>query len=258
MKNEMEKHTPNFADWAKQIHRVYGDAGMVMIVYTIASVFNDHIFKAIDSFPLVMIKGPAASGKTSMMHSVLSIFNTNVTKLVVPFPNLKIFYRMANWSKILLVEDYIENESTKDALRKAYNRAPSYIKGERNHFFISSVVVINNSKKEDETLNSRAININMDARTFSNEDKFEFNLLREMAAEGDWVMDDILSYKRYFFNEFDKEEFIKTKDKWFNNVSNVNEKNKNNIAMLMCVFEIMNNVLDFPFEQKELIDGLMQ
>lgn len=57
---------PSFREWADQFVKVFGPNGQIGVLYYIASIYRDIIFKKLRYFPHLNLFGPPGSGKTYM------------------------------------------------------------------------------------------------------------------------------------------------------------------------------------------------
>lgn len=65
--------TITFAQWGKQMRKVYGDRAMIGVTFVIATLFKD-IVKKLAKIPLIYCYGPKDSGKSTYAESLLYVF----------------------------------------------------------------------------------------------------------------------------------------------------------------------------------------
>ncbi|WBL42366.1 hypothetical protein PBT90_00040 [Algoriphagus halophytocola] len=63
-----------FQEWCKHYCGAFGNVGQVMLIFGLATVFSDIIFKHKNNFPLVFLYGEGGSGKSTMIQYIQMLF----------------------------------------------------------------------------------------------------------------------------------------------------------------------------------------
>jgi hypothetical protein len=66
--------TVTFEEWCLHYTGAFGNVGQVMLVFGLATVFSDIIFKHKNNFPLIFLYGEGGSGKSTMIQYVQMLF----------------------------------------------------------------------------------------------------------------------------------------------------------------------------------------
>ncbi len=66
--------TVTFEEWCEHYTGAFGNVGQVMLVFGLATVFSDIIFKHKNNFPLIFLYGEGGSGKSTMIQYVQMLF----------------------------------------------------------------------------------------------------------------------------------------------------------------------------------------
>ena len=69
-----KKSPVSFEQWAKQMHRVYGQKGIVGIAYALLTIFKDLVFDVDNNCPHLYAYGEPSSGKSKWAESITAIF----------------------------------------------------------------------------------------------------------------------------------------------------------------------------------------
>lgn len=66
--------TVTFKEWCEHYTGAFGDQGKVMLIFGLATVYSDIIFKHKNNFPLIFLYGEGGSGKSTMIQYVQMLF----------------------------------------------------------------------------------------------------------------------------------------------------------------------------------------
>ncbi|MFN3758467.1 MAG: hypothetical protein ACK4SF_04550 [Algoriphagus aquaeductus] len=68
--------TVSFREWCEHYTGAFGDVGKTVLLFGIATVFSDIIFKHKNNFPLIFLYGEGGSGKSTVIQYIQMLFGT--------------------------------------------------------------------------------------------------------------------------------------------------------------------------------------
>ena len=263
-----QQGSTSFGAWARQIIKVFGDNAKVGICFVVAAVFRDLIFAHANSFPLLFLFGPKGTGKTTFRQSFTRLFGNYgpndaiglgsasspkgfARKLAQVRNGLQAFEEYKNRINPSLIEML---KNVYDGI--GYERAQTSNDNKTHATLVNSAVILGGQEMptKENALFSRVVMLTFGKTKFSDEEKKAFGALERMIAPGlGNVLLEILQHREMMVNSFSFH-FAKVynhlrQDKTTNSME---ERTLNNVAALIAPFLILKDVLDFPFDYKEI------
>jgi len=182
--------------WSKLYCNVFGDAGRIVLMFGVATLFSDHIFSIKGNFPMLFLYGEGGSGKSKMIQSMQQLWGE-------PQPSLKVsekantdkskIRKMAQFGNAMaLLEEFINvpdmaliKTYTGFYDRYGYERADVDTKyGTETIPVKSTVAFTGNEYPADDPLLQRLIQIDHNVNKFTAEQDRSFDDLSKMSRQG--------------------------------------------------------------------------
>jgi hypothetical protein len=186
-----------FSDWANQMNKVYGDKGLTGVAFALATCFRDYLFKINTNFPHLYGYGERSSGKSQWASSVSAIFykqrpafNLNSGTDFAFFAYMQSFRNCP--AHLNEFDDKVVREEWFQAIKGIFDgegRMRGKM-GNRNHIeiqHVESALILTGqyiSTKDDNSVVSRSIVEAFAEKQFTDEEKAEFDKLRQWQEEG--------------------------------------------------------------------------
>lgn len=123
------KRSVSFGDWADLFCQVYGENGKIGLMFYLASMFSDVIFKVENFFPILYLYGKPSSGKTTMAISLISMLQptgeTSIGSNINSTPMPALFRQLGQVRNgIVLIEEYNNDleKRTIEYIKQTWNR----------------------------------------------------------------------------------------------------------------------------------------
>jgi hypothetical protein len=262
-------HKPSdvsFKDWYNQYYKVFGDNAMISTCAYLTTVYSDLIFKLVHGeLPLINYFGPKGAGKTQQADSLLAFFGekqpiNNISKVTIYglSQTLKSFH-----NAFVLIDEYKNSLDIKwiELLKSVYNRQGK-IQGniskegtKTEHIPINSMVLLcgQDLPTLDVALLDRCICLTASKTEFSDEEKSEYKVLKEMEEKGlTHVTNELIKYRDLIFDKFAAaNDAIQTEiSKQTKDVSGRLQKSLNT---LLTPLYILKDVIDIPFSYEDAL-----
>lgn len=267
-------HTPstvNFRQWEPEYIKTYGQPGYIMMLYAISCLFSDFVFKKRNNFPILFFFGEGGSGKSSMINSAQYLFGKPQDPLKISekanTDKAKI-RKMAQFvNAIACLEEYTNKipVEAKNTLRGLYDRF-GYERGNLEGRFStesvpisSGVAITGNEYPDDDPLLQRCILMDYNRNTFNEEEKKQFDKLKELQELGiTSVTCELLGYRSQFEKNF--MEVYKQCNKELYEIMGGNNaitaRMRENYSLMCTTYKIMSMSVTFSFTYKQLLDYL--
>ncbi len=251
--------------WVSLYHRVYGEPGMVAMLFGMACAFSDVVFSAQQFFPMLFFYGEGGSGKGVLIRSTQHLFgkpqdplhlssdaNTDKAKIreLAQFRNL-----------ICCLEEYRNgNDKTVNMLkgiwdRFGYKRASMDTSYRTETVPIQSgVMITGNDYPTDDPLLQRLIVLELNKNQRTEEDKFKFQELKELQETGMTdILCQLLEERPLIEADFNTtfRECSRDMGKLFAGVS-LTDRMISNVAVLDAMYVLLSPRFPMPFNREEL------
>lgn len=260
-----EARNIEFKQWAAMHNKVFGEPGMVAMLFAISCLFSDTLFSVNQFFPLLFLYGEGGSGKGELIRSNQYLFgtpqdplhlssdaNTDKAKIreMAQFRNLVICleeFRNGNDKTVNLLKGLWDRFGYKRAVKDS-----GY--GTETVPISSGVMVTGNDYPTDNPLLQRLIVLELNKNQRTQEVIDNFNRMKEFQQSNiTSVTCQILDLRtkvednyRETFNNSNRE--LKT----FLQGIELTDRMIGNIAVLDAVFKIVSEDLEFPFTLNQL------
>lgn len=255
-----------FQNYAAQVIKVHRNHGMMGILFSIASMFQDIVVSQINSFPMLFLFGPASSGKDLLADCCQSFFGHPQTAINLEggVSTIKAQVReFAQFSNtISQLSEYKNGDPKLDGVlkglwdRRGYKRGniDSHV-GTESIPILSSVIMTGNYAPDQEALITRLIWNFMDKTTFTDEEIKDYERLADMNKKGISGFTDVfLAHREAVKNNF-KVKFREFKATLSQRHEEANSRMITNLSVLGTFFQMFQNVpeVHFPFTHVEMM-----
>jgi hypothetical protein len=269
------KRDISFTQWAELFHKVYGENGAIAMLFSIMSLYSDIVFKNIGHFPFLHLFGKKSSGKSTLAQSIMSLFFKTEGKSVSTNINSvthSSFYKKLNQIRngIVLFEEFNSDLKTEmvEQIKGVYNRNGRTTSDMSNLFSpnrtttppIESAIILTGQylPVADPALFTRTIHLSFFKNgNFSQEERKQYTELKSLEGDGlTCIMADILKHRSLFedkFMELYNEHRKKVADDYDGEAA---ERIASHNCMLIATYQVLKDVLKFPFTQEELYDTI--
>ncbi len=266
--------TVTFEEWCTHYTGAFGSVGQVMLVFGLATVYSDIIYKHKENFPLVFLYGEGGSGKSTMIQYIQMLFGQ-------PQPPIKLTEK-ANTDKakirklaqfvnaLICFEEYTDTiDTTVDKTLSGFYDRFGYERSNINSKYgtesvpvESAVCVTGNYYPTDDPLLQRLILMDYNVNVRSDEVVDHFHKLKLINMEGitnitgnlikfrDDVDREFPHQYRSIYGEFSKS--LKAKG------IKVADRMAENYSVLLTTYHILKDKLKFTFSYTELVVFLQE
>jgi DNA primase catalytic core len=252
------QHT--FEEVAAQMMKVHRTHAINALLYTVATAFSDLIYNRVGFFPIYFLYGEAGSGKDNLIHAIQSFFGNPQTAITITGKantdkaKVRKFAQFTNM--IGHMTEYANGDENIDQMIKSFWDRVGYERGNIDSSvgtdsiqITMSLVFTGNDYPTNDALITRFIGEEMNKTEFTEDDKTNYELLKEMTLAGySSLLCEILKHRSSF-----KENFRKT----FKEVGaelapilanlNLADRMIQNAAVLGACFKLTNELLCYPF-----------
>lgn len=253
-----------------QIMKVHRLHCINTILFTVASVFRDIIHSKISFFPICFLYGEAGSGKDNLIEAMQSFFGKPQTPITITGKantdkaKVRKFAQFENM--VGHMTEYANGNDDTDQMMKSFWDGVGYERGTIDSSVGTesvqikmSVVFTGNDYPTNDALITRIVAEEMNKSEFTDDDKREYEVLKDMTQSGySYLMGDILLHRdemegdfRNVFKEVGPElsSFLKP--------LGLVDRMIQNAAVLGAVYKITCKRLAYPFSWDEFKANLM-
>jgi len=260
------KGTISFADYAKLFCDVHGDNGRIGLLYYISCLFRDIVFDRFRCFPHLFLFGPPQTGKSTMAWSMSYLFGharppfaLNTGTSVGFYKHFAEFRNAVVWfDEYLNSIDWGRVQSLKTAYDGNGHTKSDMTKDNRNKSIpVSSGCIVSGQElpTADIALFTRCILLQYDKTEFSQEERQRLDSFHLRGKNLDFghitaelsVHRDIV--EKTFFDIYNTQ-FDVLKSSFSKH--GIDDRLVKNISVLLSMFEVLKDLIDFPFTQEEI------
>lgn len=266
--------TVTFKEWCTHYTGAFGDVGKVMLVFGIATVFSDIIYRHKNNFPMIFLYGEGGSGKSTMIQYMQMLFGTPQAPIKLTekanTDKAKIRKLAQFVNAMICFEEYTDtlDISVDKTLSGFYDRF-GYERSDMNSKYgtesvpvESSVVITGNYYPQDDPFLQRLILMDYNVNIRENSVVEHFDKLNLINMEGitnitgsliqhrDLVDRDFPLHYRRIYSEFN--------DTLKNENIRVPSRMAENYSIMLCMHHIMHPILKFTFGYTELFQFLKE
>lgn len=260
----------DFTKWAAEYHKVFGTYSSIEICFAIAALFSDIVFETVEGFPILFLYGEGSSGKGTRMKSLQRLFGTPQDALKISekanTDKAKIREMAKFVNAIVGMEEYTNDigDAAINTLkglwdRFGYKRSVLESKfGTESVPINSAIIMTGNEYPTNDPFIQRFIGLEINSNSFSDEQKSSYNHFRDITQNGiTQVTLNILKYRNLFEQKYKSKhrECHTTVSQQFLKME-VTDRMINNCTVLLATYNILKDVLTFPFKESLLLEDM--
>jgi len=253
-----------FQNYTSQVLKVHRNHGMMGILFSVASIFQDIVVSELNMFPMLFLFGPASSGKDQLADVCQSFFGNPQTAINLEggVSTIKAQVReFAQFSNtISQLSEYKNGDAKLDGVlkglwdRRGYKRGniDSHV-GTESIPILSAVLMTGNYAPDQESLITRFIWEFMDKTVFSEEEIMEYQKLSDMTKKGiSSFTDEFLKYRNSVKLNF-KSKFREFQSTLKQRKPEAISRMTANLAVLGTFYQLFKDVMPFTFTHEEMM-----
>lgn len=262
------KHTPtkvSFKDWAERHHVVFGEPGMVGMLFGISCLFSDIVFQNFNFFPLLFLYGEGGSGKGELIRSIQHLFgqpqdplhlsgkaNTDKARIreLAQYRNL-----------VMCLEEYRNgNDDLVNMLKQVWDRF-GYKRarmdrgvGNESVPINSGAMVTGNDYPMDDALLQRLVVLELNKNVRTQEMSDAFYALKQYQEAGiTSITLQLLDHRELVESTF-RDTYMNSLKEIRTTMANtkITDRMASNMAVIEAMYVILSKVLEFPFSLEKL------
>jgi DNA primase len=254
-----------FNNYANQVIKVHREHGMMGILFSISSAFQDIVVGHLNFFPMLFLFGPASSGKDLLADCCQSFFGLPQTAINLEGGVSTIKAQVREFAQfcntISQLSEYKPGDDKLDGVlkglwdRRGYKRGniDSHV-GTESIPILSSVLMTGNYCPSQEALITRYIWNFMDKTTFTDSEIKEYEKLSDMTKKGiSGFTDQFLKHRESVKNNF-KYKFREFKATLGQRHEEANSRMIANLSVLGTFYQMFKDVVSFPFTHTEMME----
>jgi len=261
----------SFQEWSKLYYQVFGINGAVILTFSVACLFSDIVFSAKNFFPLLFVYGEGGSGKGSAIKMAQRIYGipqdplTLSGKANTDKAKIAVFAQFVN--AMLLLEEYVPNHDIDQLLKNLWDRYGYKRRtmdmgyGTETVPIQSGVAITGNFSPSDDPLLQRLIYLEHNVNQFTDEQRRNFNELKEYSETGiTGVTHEILKRRSHIEDWYrpTHQNVFREIQKAFTG-GHVTDRMIENISVLITLYQLLSEQgLQFPFTRETLVDHLVK
>lgn len=261
---ETSMSIPNYFRQVYKVHRGYAITG---ILFGIGSLFQDIVVSCTGFFPILFYFGPASTGKDNICEAIQSFTGVPQTAIQLEGAASTIKAQIREFAQfsngISQLSEYKRGNPQVDGIikglwdRRGYKRGSIESKVAVDEVpIISSTILTGNDYPSAEALISRLIWEEMESREFSEEEKKEYDKLKDIVRKGISGISDTFINQRQLFEErfLDTYRVNKIALGKIEKLQNVPTRIIDNLSVLHTIYNIFEAQQFFPFGKADMID----
>lgn len=252
-------------DYFGKIHRVHGNHAISAIFHGISCLFHDIVIKSLKGFPINFCYGPPGTGKDELNHAVKSLWGIpqvatnlegkNATKTATIRELAQFTNALLEWSEYSRGDQELDGtiKSVWDLRGKKIGKIESRVATD-NIPILSGISLTGNEYPDNAPIITRIIWNDMNRTEFTEADELAFNELNDIIDEGvTHITVDILQNRGLVEQNFSKEYRI-LMDVYQRRMPDCNKRMLKNISTLTAFYNVLKDVIPFPFTQTQILD----
>ncbi len=255
-------HQPkvSFTQYAGKMMEVHRKHAITGLLFTVATTFLDIIEDKLGNFPLLFLYGPPSSGKDQLIDCCQSFFGTPQSpihignKISTSKAQVRKFAQFRNI--VVHLSEYRPGDQMIDELLKGFWDRRGYERGTIDSAYgtetvpiNSSVIFTGNHYPDDDALITRVIAEEMTKTEFNAQEKKSYSELKDMYKAGISGFTDQMLQHRQLWEDGFKEKFhlVEANMKKDLTMASTHDRMIGNAAVLGTAYELMKDVVQFPF-----------
>ncbi len=255
-----------FTGYVSKMMEVHRNDAITGVLFTVATMFLDIIEDKLGNFPLLMLYGPASSGKDQLIECCQSFFGKPQSpihignKISTSKAQVRKFAQFRNM--IVHLSEYRPGDQMLDELLKGFWDRRGYERGTIDSAYgtetvpvHSSVIFTGNHYPDDDALITRFICEEMTKTVFSAEEKEAYRMLKDINEQGfSSITAELLQHRNLWETKF-KTTFRKVESelKTALDFASGHDRMIGNVAVLGATYELMKDIVHFPFSWPDFL-----
>jgi len=260
-----------FTELSAQLMKVHRKHSMNALLFTIGTYFSDLIYSRVSCFPILFLYGEASTGKDNLIEACQSFFGepqsalTMTGKANTDKAKIRKFAQFRNM--IVHMSEYTRGMSDVDQMlksiwdRRGYERGTiDSAVGTESVSIESTLMFTGNEYPDNDALITRILAEEMNKDTFTQDEKEEYEKLKDMVQDGySYLSTDILAERKNFEKNFRKtyKETGAELKVLLKHIS-LADRMIQNAAVLGSVYKLMSKRLHFPFTYEDWTKNLVR
>lgn len=263
---------PDWRTWSQQVYKVHREHGMVGLVFTVSSLFSDHIFKVANGFPLFYLYGEASTGKGELVRCLQTLYGHAQESISLTGKANTDKGKMRMFAELngvpLFLDEYRNSlpEEMFEMLKAIWDRR-GYRRGTIESDFGTEQVPVrcpafmagNYYPNQDDALLTSLIVDEMTKNSFSVDEKREFNRLKDMMDDGySRIIVELIRHRRTFEQQY-QDAFRQTKQDLSDAIGLkvTADRMITNAAVLLSTYRVLQDAMPWPFTYNQLRERMV-
>ncbi|MEI2274739.1 PriCT-2 domain-containing protein [Sphingobacterium sp. ML3W] len=263
-----QKSEVTFEHWAILYYKVFGSNGMIAMLFYISALFSDIIFTGMNNrFPIFFVYGKRGTGKGAILESIMRLFGEGQDQLMLGGASTIVGFmrKLAQYvNSIVWFDEYKNNINPKsiESIKNTFDRKGPE-RGNKDQTYETNVVPVRSAlamsgqemPTAENALFTRTIMVTQTKTNFTDDERIDYNFLKDVEFEGiSHITAGLLSNRSFFEKHFKRDFGTKVKE-FYDTVKaeDIDERMVKNYAMLLTVYSMMCNRVEFPFTYEQLL-----
>lgn len=252
-------------EYFEKMHRVHGNHAISSIFHAIACMFHDIVVKQLKGFPINFSYGPPGTGKDELNYAVKSLWGLpqEATNLEggnsTATANIRELAQFNNglmeWSEYARGDSKLDGtiKSIWDLRGKKIGTLDSRVATD-NIPVLSGIALTGNEYPDNPAIITRIIWNDMNKTQFTEEDEKEFNEFNDLIDEGITHITVKILNQRPLVEKTFSAQYRLLMDVYQRRIPDCNKRMLKNISTLTAFYNILKDVVDFPFTQTQILE----
>lgn len=247
-----------FEKYIEKFHQVYKDDSIIALLFTLSAIYQDIIVESINGFPILFLQGAPSTGKDQLCLCCQSFFGEPQPAINVEAgvstvkAHIREFAQFTN--SLCQFSEYKSGDRQLDGILKGVWDRNGYKRGtiESNVAtdtvpILSALILTGNQFPDDEALITRLIWLEMNKSDFTDEEKTNYNELKELTQNGiSSYTNSLIQHRGEIKSKF-KSVYYKNKSLIDEHFTKLESRFSTNYGILLTVYEILSDNVDFPY-----------
>ncbi len=255
--------TVTLKEWMDQFIVVFGDEGIITLLFAFATIYLDVSVKHLERFPMLNLFGKRGSGKGTIAEQILALFTKNPVKLNLEAKSTNVgsVRSLQQFANVPIWFDEYKNGKTDGTLKAIYDRDTRVMGTKSNSIYTKSPEIVGAAivsgqdlPNSESALLSRFFLLQFFVSSRSPKQKREFLKLNEIRNRGlTHLVLDIVKHRKLIEKDFKDLHIANTNeiDKEIN--QEIEDRYLTNYSILLTIFDILQEQIKFPFDRTKLM-----
>lgn len=260
-----------FKEVSEQMRLVHRNHSMNALLFTVSTCFSDIIYNKLSFFPILFLYGDPSSGKDNLIECMQSFFGKPQTPITITGKantdkaKIRKFAQFRNM--IGHMTEYSNGSDDTDQMMKSFWDRVGYERGTidsavgtESISIEMSVVFTGNDYPTNDALISRIITEEMNKTDFSDEEKDNYEKLKEMVHGGiSSITPNILAMRKLFENDFRKQfKLVQHELRNFLIDIKLPDRMIANASVFGATYQLTSDKLDYGFTYKQWMQHIKE